>query len=47
MQYAVAGDGKRFLMFKEIPPDPAASPPAARPLSVIVNWMAALKDQKQ
>jgi len=47
MQYAVAGDGKRFLMFKEIPPDPAAQPPAARPLSVIVNWMAALKDQKQ
>jgi hypothetical protein len=47
MQYAVAGDGKRFLIFKEIPPDPAAPPPAARPLSVVVNWMAALKDQKQ
>ena len=47
LQYAVTGDVKRFQMFKEIPPDPAAPPPAPRPLSVIVNWMAALKDQKQ
>jgi Tol biopolymer transport system component len=47
MQYAVTGDGKRFLLFKEIPADPAAPPPVARPLSVIVNWTAALKDRKQ
>jgi len=46
IQYAVTGDGKRFLLFKEIPPDPTAPPPMPRPLSVIVNWMGALQNRK-
>jgi hypothetical protein len=38
--YAVTADGRRFLIITEI--EPSASAPA--PITVVVNWQAALKE---